>query len=290
MAGKTRFAIAEKAIRAFFLNNEQKVFSYAELDQIHSKRRFEWSLTISSTTDRFIEQLIRRDILSYVELNFEGSYGKKELYATPEATIFQIASAVRNNGYLTHYTAMLLHGLTFQVPNTVYVTFEHSKPQIKKPKPHLEQKNIDAAFRQPQKTTGSFVVYNSYKILVLNGQFTNQLGVYSQEGYRLTNLERTLIDIVVRPAYSGGVSEVLNAYKEAKTRISINKLIATLKRLDFIYPYHQSIGFYLEKAGYSIEQVQPFKALPMMNDFYLTYDMNDMNYSSDWRVYYPAGM
>ena len=35
---------------------------------------------------------------------------------------------------------------------------------------------------------------------------------------RLTNIERTLIDIAVRPVYSGGVFEVLKAYRLAKDK------------------------------------------------------------------------
>jgi hypothetical protein len=80
------------------------------------------------------------------------------------------------------------------------------------------------------------------------------------------------------------------AYESAKERLSINKLLATVKRLDFIYPYHQAIGFYLEKVGYTKSQLEPFKKLGIDMDFYLAHDMKSRDFATEWRVYHPVGM
>jgi predicted transcriptional regulator of viral defense system len=62
--------------------------------------------------------------------------------------------------------------------------------------------------------------YKKYKICILNGMYTDRLGVievlHNGAKISVTDIERTLIDIVVRPGYSGGVSEVLSAYNLAK--------------------------------------------------------------------------
>lgn len=42
--------------------------------------------------------------------------------------------------------------------------------------------------------------------------------------YGVTGPERTLIDITVRPFYSGGPKAVLEAYRQAKDVVSIQKL------------------------------------------------------------------
>ncbi len=104
----------------------------------------------------------------------------------------------------------------------------------------------------------------------------------------MTSLERTLIDIAVRPAYSGGVGEVEKAYERAKETVSVNKLNAMLKKLKFIYPYHQAIGFYMEKAGYRDAQLNLMKAHPFEFDFYLNYVMQEREYAPTWRLYYPG--
>ncbi|MBK9319187.1 MAG: hypothetical protein IPM91_10410 [Bacteroidetes bacterium] len=92
-----------------------------------------------------------------------------------------------------------------------------------------------------------------------------------------TDLERTLIDIAIRPSYSGGVTEVLRAYELAKEKADIQKLRNYLTQMDFIYPYHQVIGFYLEKAGYS-DQIQHLFASDNKYKFYLTYSIKNLCY------------
>ena len=104
----------------------------------------------------------------------------------------------------------------------------------------------------------------------------------------VTDIERTLIDITVRPIYSGGVYEVLTAFRNAAKRVSINKLVARLKMLDYIYPYQQAIGFYLEKASnYREAQIELMMGFDFTCDFYLDHEMGEVEYSKKWKLYYP---
>ena len=104
---------------------------------------------------------------------------------------------------------------------------------------------------------------------------------------RFTSLERTLIDIAVRPIYSGGISEVAKAYRFAQERVSVNVLAATLDKLNYVYPYHQAIGFYLERAGYKPTQLDLLRRFPMKFDFYLMHGMKETQYVKDWRLHIP---
>ena len=107
---------------------------------------------------------------------------------------------------------------------------------------------------------------------------------------RVTGLERTLIDLAVRPSYAGEVIQVLDAYRKAKNRVSIGTLLTTLKRLDYIYPYHQSIGFYLKKAGYAKSQYNRLKNIGLNYDFYLAYSLKDKDYDPEWRIFFPKSL
>jgi hypothetical protein len=83
----------------------------------------------------------------------------------------------------------------------------------------------------------------------------------------------------------------LKAYKLARPKVSVNKLAATLKKLDYIYPYHQAIGFYLERAGvYTESSIALLRKFDFKYDFYLTHQIKEKAYSERWRLYFPKGL
>ena len=135
------------------------------------------------------------------------------------------------------------------------------------------------------------------RVIFLNGKNTGNLGVVEEEfngtggeqfgRIRVTNVERTLIDITVRPVYSGGVSEVLKAFRLAHGRVSVNRLAAMVKKLAFIYPYHQAVGFYLERAAYRSSSLDLFRSIPREFDFYLEHGLKEKEYLKDWRLFIP---
>jgi hypothetical protein len=112
----------------------------------------------------------------------------------------------------------------------------------------------------------------------------------SDQHLRVTGLERTLIDIVVRPAYSGGPDQILAAYAAAKDRTDTGVLAAMLRDLDYVYPYHQAVGFCLERAGHAEDAIAPPRQIPMQHDFYLAHGMGQTAFVPRWRLHVPADM
>ena len=152
-------------------------------------------------------------------------------------------------------------------------------------------------FRRKVRTTSYIAETDEFRVCVLNGKNTGYLGVVEQpadggspERVRVTNLERTLIDVVVRPVYAGGVHEVLKAYRLAQPAVSVNRLAAMLRQLEYIYPYHQAIGFCLERAGYKSSQLDLLRRFGMDFDFYLAHAMKETEYVKEWRLHVPKGL
>jgi hypothetical protein len=192
---------------------------------------------------------------------------------------------------------MYVNNLTDQLSKKIYINYEQKKKNFPK-KSLLKQENIDYAFSGKPKLCGEhrMLKYNNHQILPLNGMNTGKLGVisiYLEEAKNevwVTNLERTLIDIVVRPQYSGGIHQILEAYKNSIDNVSINEICTMLRKLNYIYPYHQSIGFLLEKAGYSKpERLEQLRKFGINYKFYLTYEMKETEFSEKWGIYYPKG-
>jgi len=86
------------------------------------------------------------------------------------------------------------------------------------------------------------------------------------------------------------VIHVLDAFRGAKGRARIPVIVSTLKKLGYVYPYHQSIGFLLERAGFDPNKLEPLRALGMNFDFYLVHGMREKDYDPKWRLFFPNGL
>lgn len=290
--GRTRISIAKPDILAILDAAGRRVLKRRELEQILEHHRSAWQLPASGTSTKFLEYLLANAPLRKVELKFP--HRPETLFVWREASLLKIAASIKPGGYLSHYTALHLHELTDQVPKTIYVNHEQ-RPQPAPIDPP-NQARIDAAFRRPQRQTKNIAIWKGMRICLINGKATGRLGVIEGataqgETYDYTNIERTLIDATVRPAYAGGVGEVLRAYRRAQPKVSINKLVAILRQLDYLYPYEQAIGFYLERAGvYREAQIDLVCYRPCKFDFYLAHGMKETEYSARWRLHYPKGL
>lgn len=291
MRRSTSFQIARKDIVSTLEEYSKEIFDYRDISRILEEHREFWRLPRSLTTPKFIELLTKNTKLKSYELKFARKIYWRFVWG--DVSVYKLALSLERNTYFTHYSALYWHNLTDQIPKAIYVNYEQAQKRYVANR--LLQPNIDRAFRGSQRESKNIAAIGDFKICLLNGKYTNRLGVIEMitpenETITLTDIERTLIDIVVRPSYSGGIHEVLNAYRKAVEKVSINKLSAMLWKLNYIYPYHQAIGFYLQRAGiYRESQIQLLKKFNFEYDFYLSHQMKEAEYSKEWRLYYPKG-
>lgn len=290
--------LTRRNLRALLDAGPRKVFTKGQLAELIGEGVESGRLPKSLTVER-ARLAVSDEGLARVELIPVGTEGAPPVgapvtrYVWGEPSMFEVGLSLRPDSYLSHASAVFLHGLSTQIPKTLYV----NKEQTPKPAPKgaLTQDGIDRAFRNTQRASKYVLTFGGYRFVIINGKWSNRLEVTETRGpnnerLSVTKLERTLIDIAVRPAYAGGVFEVLEAYRSAKDRVSLNTLIATLKALDYVYPYHQSIGFYLERAGYEPSKLEKLKSLGLRFDFYLSHRMGPTEFSSDWRIHFPKGL
>lgn len=287
---KDRLMVAED-ISAIFQAESKKVYRLREMDNIVTDFIENHLVDQDLSTHELIGILEGLGRLKKIRLNF--STRPEIRYVWGSLTLYQLLMQLRPLSYFSHYTAVYLNGLTEQYPKTIYWNDEQKPKNLRASK--LKQPDVDRAFSGKQRMSNNSTVYEDQRIILINGKYSDNLGVIdhqlsSGEVIRTTNLERTLIDITVRPAYSGGVHEVLKAYRIAAERISLNRLVAILKGLEYMYPYHQAIGFYLERTEhFQDSKLAALKELGMEYDFYLSHAMKDTEYSNTWKIHYPRG-
>ncbi len=293
----TRLQIARKDIVQVFDDHPSKILMTREIGSIVAAHRGNWRLAQNTRVQDVIEYLSKNvGKLRRLEFSFPG---RSEIrYTWGDVPLHAVLMTLKKDCHFSHYTAMQMHDLTEQDPKAVYLNFEQP------PKPRsaagLQQDRIDAAFARGPRLTNNIATLGGTRIVLLNGMHTRYLGIETRSittgdadaTLRLTDLERTLVDIAVRPFYSGGVGEVLKAFERAAPRASTNRVAALLADLDYVYPYHQAIGYYLETCGrYSKSAVELFRQkFELKFDFYLTYSMKNPRYVERWRLYVPEGL
>lgn len=290
---KESFKSAEQQIKNYLYEDGIKAYTTFDIAKIFENNRHEWNIAEHRNQYHFIKFLEDKNILRDIKLKHQTTARIKQIFKEPDASLLDIALTIKKDGYLSNYTAMQIHQLTLQIPKSIYVSFNKSQGiPLNNSQIELDQESIDNAFSKPQRVTSE--VYKSEidntRFYFIQKAFTeNTVGLIFENGYLYTDLERTLIDIAIRPSYSGGVFEVLEAFEIAKDIVDIDKLNKYLIKLDYIYPYHQLIGFYMDKAGYDEKEITDIFKKNSDYNFYLTYNMSNKEYNKKWKIYYPKG-
>lgn len=282
--------VSKPLISNYFSQLKEKIYTPEDIHNIFYNNRKEWRFLKVTKIGDFIEFIIENKLVKEIKIKMPNNTVKRR-YAKGKVSVYKIALSIDSDTFLSHYTALYLHNLTDNIIKDIYTNKELTKKTVRVNK--LIQENIDRVFSRPMRVSKQIASFGGYGIFLLNSKNYEKLGVIDskidKEVIYLTNIERTLIDAAVRPNYAGGVTEVLNAFKKAKGKFSVNKLKAILKKMNYIYPYHQAIGFYLEKAGYEERLIKLFEDFEIKYNFYLTYKMKQKDFNDRWKLFFPKG-
>ncbi|MBM6642316.1 hypothetical protein JRY13_14040 [Lacticaseibacillus paracasei] len=251
------------------------VLNRSTLINMLSSFRNDYGVSINVSLNGFIWLLTERtNLFERVSVLVKGKLIRRYIPTFIDGGIspYEIALSLANTkkAYFSHLSAMYINNLTNLEPTTIYVNSEQSPKPANKENAVLTQRKVDAAFSRPVRTTSNIASFqyqkNNYNVVLLNGKSTKYTGVMSfrpmgfSKEVRVADTERTLIEATVRPSYSGGVSEVLSAYRRARIqRISVNKILGYLNQMNYIYPYIQPIYFYTLNSGFNLKQLSRVK-------------------------------
>ena len=164
---------------------------------------------------------------------------------------FEIAMALTSPAAISHWSAMHYHGLTEQVPRTVFVltTTETSAPRM----------------RPAGSTPGGGVylagdtMYRFVRVRPDRLFGTEQVWAHDARVV-ITDLERTLLDGLSRPRLCGDFAEVLHAFEVAMDRVDVRRISAYAVRLGTATA--KRLGWILAYCGCTSPEVDLLKELP----------------------------
>jgi predicted transcriptional regulator of viral defense system len=251
--------------------------------------------------DNFITAMENEDIIQVHTV--EARNGRKiPVYCSApmsEVDAYELVTCALPDGYFANLTAIYHHALTNQVPNSVYWCHETLVPRKRKSPERLSDTRIRSAFLKPHRHTSFVIQHNQHEILITAGARGSDHGVEQilhkhspcTVGSRVTCIERTLIDAVVSPHYNGGVMSLCDYFRAAQSKLDIARMLDIYQKLDFVYPYAQSIGFFLEHCGMAQQAQELRSAYPPRQRFYVDHDAKTTwAYDKRWMVFYPKGL
>lgn len=147
---------------------------------------------------------------------------------------FLIAKALAGDQpyFISHYSAMHLHGMTSESIQTLFISC-------------CKQRRVPKALRIPVR----FVTVPKRRFWGLEEKW-----VTHEEKVRVSDLERTLLDILDRPDLAGGVSEIARGLWLAKKDIDASKLVLYAKGFDSLAAVKR-LGFLIQKLNLGIQGV-----------------------------------
>ena len=166
-----------------------------------------------------IENLVNKKIISRIE---RGKYCRANF-----RNELVIGGRLVPDGAIAYWSALNLHGLTEQFPNTIFIQTSHRK----------NKKNI----------FGVSYLFIQTKQEYMNGFIING---YGNHQYRITDKAKTILDCFYQPQYSGGYAELIRAFYQ--TELDVKKMItyakainniAVIKRMGYIAELTKKEGF-----------------------------------------------
>ncbi|MDA0322699.1 MAG: hypothetical protein O2923_08290 [Verrucomicrobia bacterium] len=216
-----------------------------------------------------------------------------------DLTPYELAGAVFPEAYFCNLTAIYHHGLTDQVPKAVYLCSETICARQGRVGEALSESRIRSAFIKPSRHTNFVIDFKKHELVVLDRERGSDHGVIAvrrtrspcPNASRVACLERALIDAVVAPHYNGGVSSLLAYFRAARKKINHTRMMEIYRKLAFVYPYAQSLGFFLEHADMRSHADELRDIFPPRQRFFVDHSAkSSWAYDERWMLYHPEGL
>jgi len=258
-------------------------------------------MTRYKSVSNFIYNLKNDDLIKSYKLTAKN---KKTLtlYTSrllDEVNPYEIAMAMFPAGYFCNLSSIYYHSLTNQIPKSIYICNDTISARQKSRTYDLSNNKLRDAFIKPHRYTSYVFQRKNFEVIVIDKEKGSRHGVIKVRAHnalcpnnsRITCIERALIDAIVSPQYNGGIVSVYTYFKNVRQKLNVQKLVDIYRQLNFVYPYSQSIGFFLERLGMKKQASVIYEAFPPKYTFYVDHNAKtSWKHNDKWNLYYPNGL
>ncbi len=279
-----------------FTINKTKILEFTKKTKFYSAKELQLLLK-DLKTRKFVSQTFTFKKL-VIELSAEGM--KQETvflehtsthksitryYFDDNINIFEKALAFNKGSFLSMSSSLVFQGLCLTEDKFIYISKEDvDKKNYSDNK--LIQENIDKAFKRPYRRTSAYAEFENKYIVLLTPKNSKNAGVVTYQGIKVSSIDRALIEMIVNIQYFESSKSIIEIFKPIKKSISIEEVFDILNSFSFIYPYFQSLGFFLERIGFKREELANFSEQISEFNFYTEKQKNSYKYDNFWKIYY----
>ena len=234
----------------------------------------------SITSDSFYFKLLEDGLISYtISLR---DIQKTRYSLNKEFNIYDFASSLENKSFFPMFN---IQGLSNYRNNFVFISKER-KERNNFASRILTQDAIDKAFASSPRRTKAHDVINGYNVVSLESNNTGSIGIIDYNGYKVSSINRALVEIISNIHYFVSPDNVISEFKAIKDKLNINEIFKIIEKFDFIYPYYQLAGYYLEKIGFTKNELIKFYSKKSELIFYTIKNKEEYKLDTYWNIKY----
>lgn len=182
-------------------------------------------------------------------------------------------------------TSLNIQGLSKYRNNFIFISKERTS-RVEFDLKTLSQESIDNAFKKQARRTKALDQLNEYTIVLLETNYTNKYEIIDFDTYEISSVNRTFVGIISNIQYFQSPEVVIDLFKNIKDNLDIEKIYNVIEKFDFVYPYYQLAGYYLEEIGYAKDELDKFYSKKTELKFYTQKAKSYYHFNEYWNIYF----
>ena len=235
----------QRDLLIFLDDQELEIFTFSDME-----KRFG---VLNKNLSNILANLVNHNLLIQFE---KGKYCRPNF-----SNNFVIANHLCKNSAIAYWSALNHYGLTEQIPNTIFVQTDKLK---------RSKKVLNVGYK--------FIKVHPKKII---GITSEGRGSYK---FRITDIEKTVIDCFDLPQYSGGFAELVRAFYNAK--LNKKKMLDYATAVDnlSIFKRISYLSELFEMKGFKTFQKETKKRLKNKYTYLSQFSEKAGKYLSRWKL------
>ena len=201
-----------------------------------------------------------------------------------EINVLGVANSIKPKSFFSMTTALNLQGYSTDRENYIFVSSELTPKHFISEE--LTQDAIDKAYKKPYRFTNNHGEFHGNHIILLSPKNTSQFEVIDFNGFRMSSINRSFVEIIVNMQYFHGSTRIIQLFKPLQSKLDVTRIFKIIEKFNFVYPYYQLFGHLLEKIGFDKSQLKSFKSKVGNLKFYTDKNQSNYLYDNYWQVFY----